>query len=1615
MAQLYGNRWKVKESLGEGGQAHTILVYDVNDEEKKIFVLKRLKNLKRLRRFENEVNACLAFSHPNILKIEDKNLQDDPPYFVAEYCSGGPLNFEAISGLTLVERLRLFSAICHGVGYAHSKGIIHRDLKPDNIFLREDMTPVVGDFGLCFITESGNRVTMVDEQVGSRWYMAPELAHGMADEVRPASDVYSLGKVLYWMLAGRIFDREAYRTPQFDLTKEQTDPDYFFIYDLFDKMIVEDPKKRLANANEVTDAVGVIIKRIEMRAHRNERMDALEKAVSGLQQKRLPTADEIRDACHKATSRLASVIIDNQRTIIRDKLRDGINDFLARPLRYSFVLGPSGVGKSVSMAMESERLLSEGQTALLVRGKYFSLEEATRLITQELPPSTEALSWQQLMELLTDGEATDSPAFVILIDAIDEADDPHDLSSQLMKLHDSIGSTSPEKFRVILSCRDIVWNRFSRQWLAPLYDDSEPPASKASRRLGLAGKSIWLSDFTTDELDRLLEEIGATELLNPGRFGETPSPHVATVRDMLRHPATFEHYADLRRTSDSLSIQDITWSYLIEERLRKALNKAARQCGRSAAELRQMLERLAVLGWENNSKDFQLTIEAIKQVIPEIEAEGEMDAQPPLETLIENGVLLESAIADQRMIGFRITDIASYLLSFELERRSNGRDSQEFHNLITQWLSDTWNFPPLLDSLLAWADRLADRPYSRRALLLTEVFVETYHFHNSSIFGLMRPEVLKTIFEIVKRENLKHFYFYRAAALKIRPSQGVLEEIRRHLRDDNAFARQLAAELAGAHQDEVAIDELIQLLQDTDEDVRDKAYKAFGYIGKPAVSPLLEIIRNKSQSVELRGKCVTALRNIGYRNAEVSAAIGQSLKEGERSGAKLLERSLLAAAQLRDKGHAEYAIRALNHEDEWTIESAAKYLTEVPDFNAFPALSNALRPQVSPTDARVERHFSLTQLMAAIFNTDKTQAEPILLEIIREGLYGTGELKPGRVIQVAEKLNLAAIRPLILSRLIEQLNGMSERNIVWHSAKLLGKEWRLDHLEAMIIKSEELGQQGIDIARLFVNNIIPGIQKSEESRIGNCLNRVSDLVAVAKCQINNFAPEACRLFDYSGVLSCIDLCRFLWIVGDERAEHALIHRLDNPSSETEARYERDCAVRALGTCGTRRGADAVLNYMRSDGDNISLFFHRETLYPLLLRNIITTDDLVGVTRDTTMPWASRSMALLALGITDAPAHKDFFAEIAGSASEEERLREYAVRMLGFTKDKSVIPLLRHLLVTGEHLSVKSQAAECLAWLDDRSAVHEIERALEDSYAVEFVDALAHFQEYTSLPLLLDRLRSASYESRHAYLEALGAFWKYPEGKEAILEQFDRWSSPEERFFDNQSALIEGLVEHEPDVILDQFNKSFDNGQLSTAARETMSFMLTRLFYRQNATDNLLLETARRLVSDKHVPARERTAHALGRTDNAFCYRLFEELYDSVDADEWQKACAVYSLGFWESDLSLIENARYDGELLVRQAADVALAIRLKKPHLQGHIERYRSGGGLTRLSSYLCLSEKGDQSTIWSLHDDDERNLALTFRRSLRESIKKRLGDEYRKKQDEEGKHKDTRGTITFD
>lgn len=263
-SQRYGD-WQVTESLGEGGQAHTFLVENVQ-RPGVICVLKRLKHVARLPRFEREVSVLRTSEHPNVLRILDADLTGSKPFFVAPFCENGSLDRLNVGNWALRQKLTFFREVSEGIAYAHSKGVVHRDVKPANIFVTDDLQPVVGDFGICYV-EGGERHTLLDEAVGAARFMAPEVENGLEEEVSPASDVYSLGKLLHWMIGGRSVARERHREKAFDIYAKSPSPEMALVNELLDKLIVEEVGRRLKDGAAVVGEIEILEKRIKMNAH----------------------------------------------------------------------------------------------------------------------------------------------------------------------------------------------------------------------------------------------------------------------------------------------------------------------------------------------------------------------------------------------------------------------------------------------------------------------------------------------------------------------------------------------------------------------------------------------------------------------------------------------------------------------------------------------------------------------------------------------------------------------------------------------------------------------------------------------------------------------------------------------------------------------------------------------------------------------------------------------------------------------------------------------------------------------------------------------------------------------------------------------------------------------------------------------------------------------------------------------------------------------------------------------------------------------------------------------------------------------------------------------------
>jgi serine/threonine protein kinase len=265
MGKTLGN-WEIVEDLKEAGQSWNYLVKAVTgDPENRRYVLKRLKNPKRLDRFAKEIETLKRLEHKCIAKLVDYNLEDEHPWFVQEYYSGGDLEDFVHRNDPLDPRpaLDFLIDIASALQHAHSKGYIHRDIKPANIFLDSKYGPaVLGDFGLVWMDDSGKRLTLTDEAVGSFRYMAPELQDGKVEVPTEACDIYSLGKVLYFVFSGgKVFNRESHRENEWNLVRlRNRDFRFDHVNNLLDHMITLDPKERYSAEKIVGEAK--LIKRL---------------------------------------------------------------------------------------------------------------------------------------------------------------------------------------------------------------------------------------------------------------------------------------------------------------------------------------------------------------------------------------------------------------------------------------------------------------------------------------------------------------------------------------------------------------------------------------------------------------------------------------------------------------------------------------------------------------------------------------------------------------------------------------------------------------------------------------------------------------------------------------------------------------------------------------------------------------------------------------------------------------------------------------------------------------------------------------------------------------------------------------------------------------------------------------------------------------------------------------------------------------------------------------------------------------------------------------------------------------------------------------------------------
>jgi serine/threonine protein kinase/tetratricopeptide (TPR) repeat protein len=219
------SHYKIVEKLGEGGMGEVYLAEDTELSRKvalKFLPQRVASDPDALARFKREAQAAAALNHPNIITIHEIGRHEDRSYIAMAYIEGDQLSDLLQGGIPLEQALDIVTQVCEGLDKAHQSGIVHRDIKPENLLIDYDGRVKILDFGLATL-ECGDAGDADESTVGTVYYMSPEQARG--EKVDARSDVFSLGAVLYEILAGkRPFEGAHGEAVRYSILHEEPEP-----------------------------------------------------------------------------------------------------------------------------------------------------------------------------------------------------------------------------------------------------------------------------------------------------------------------------------------------------------------------------------------------------------------------------------------------------------------------------------------------------------------------------------------------------------------------------------------------------------------------------------------------------------------------------------------------------------------------------------------------------------------------------------------------------------------------------------------------------------------------------------------------------------------------------------------------------------------------------------------------------------------------------------------------------------------------------------------------------------------------------------------------------------------------------------------------------------------------------------------------------------------------------------------------------------------------------------------------------------------------------------------------------------------------------------------------
>lgn len=280
--QTFNNRYRLDHALGEGGMARVYLGVDTLLRRRvaiKVLREQYAADEEFVRRFYQEAESAAKLTHPNIVNTYDVGREGELYYIVMELVDGPSLAEMLAADAKLPEPVTIdyMVQVCTGLAYAHRQGLLHRDVKPANILVTKDDVVKLSDFGIArAVTQHTMALTTPGLVMGSIYYISPEQAQG--HELHEASDLYSVGAVLYQMLTGSLpysgdspvavaLKHIGDPVPAIDTAKYGVSP---ALAAIVNRLLQKAPEHRFGSASEVASALREARERPSVAAYRIE-------------------------------------------------------------------------------------------------------------------------------------------------------------------------------------------------------------------------------------------------------------------------------------------------------------------------------------------------------------------------------------------------------------------------------------------------------------------------------------------------------------------------------------------------------------------------------------------------------------------------------------------------------------------------------------------------------------------------------------------------------------------------------------------------------------------------------------------------------------------------------------------------------------------------------------------------------------------------------------------------------------------------------------------------------------------------------------------------------------------------------------------------------------------------------------------------------------------------------------------------------------------------------------------------------------------------------------------------------------------------------------------------